>query len=178
MSLAARVCGFFLATLALVLVGISVTLYLLLSVHLHRDLDERLGLALDSLASSVDVDPGRVEWNPARGLDLCVVHPDDEPVFWLVTDHRGTLVDRNWDVALTELAALAKRAPSTGHSHETHIDGVGRRWRAALRRVLAGADSSGTSQRVGHASARACGRSCWRRSRRWFRSRRHSGTSP
>ena len=68
MSLAARVSGFFLAALALVLGGVSVTLYLLASAHLHRDLDERLGLALDVMATSVDVDPGRVEWN--RGAFL------------------------------------------------------------------------------------------------------------
>ena len=53
MSLAARVSGFFLAALALVLGGVSVTLYLLASLHLHRDLDERLVLALwDPLEST------------------------------------------------------------------------------------------------------------------------------
>ena len=97
MSLAARVSAFFLATLALVLAGVSVTLYLLTSAHLHRDLDERLGLALDSLATSVDVDPGRVEWNPS-GRSVLVVHPDNEPVLWLVTDSRGVTIDRTWDV--------------------------------------------------------------------------------
>ena len=79
MSLAARVSGFFLATLALVLAGVSVTLYLLSSAHLHRDLDERLGLALDTLTTSVDVDPGRVEWNLGARPEVVVVQPDDDP---------------------------------------------------------------------------------------------------
>ena len=42
MSLATRVSGFFLAALALVLGGFSVTLYLLARSHFQRDLDERL----------------------------------------------------------------------------------------------------------------------------------------
>ena len=146
MSLAARVCGFFLATLALVLAGVSVTLYLLSSAHLHRDLDERLGLALDTITTSVDVDPGRVEWNLGARPRVVVVHPDEDPVFWLVTDHVGTTVDRTWDAGSADLAAIVKLAPSTGHSHETHTDGRGRRWRAALRRVYAGPVNSGMNQ--------------------------------
>jgi hypothetical protein len=72
MSLAARLSGFFLAALALVLGGVSVTLYLLANAHLHRDLDERLGLALDAMATSVDVEPGRVEWNPGARPQFAV----------------------------------------------------------------------------------------------------------
>jgi heavy metal sensor kinase len=144
MSLAARVCGFFLATLAVVLAGVSVTLYLLSSAHLHRDLDERLGLALDTITTSVDVDPGRVEWNLGARPRVVVVRPDEDPVFWVVTDHVGTTVDRTWDVGSADLAALARLAPSAGHSHETHTDGRGRRWRAVLRRVHAGPVVTGT----------------------------------
>jgi two-component system, OmpR family, sensor kinase len=143
MSLAARVSGFFLATLALVLVGVSVTLYLLTSAHLHRDLDERLGLALDSLATSAEVDPGRVEWNPG-GRAVSVVHPDNEPVLWLVSDDRGVTVDRTWEIAPVDLAAVAKLAPRTGHTHETFADLKSRRWRMALRRIHAGAMEHGT----------------------------------
>ena len=114
MSLAARVSGFFLATLALVLGGVSVTLYLLSSAHLHRDLDERLGLALDAMATSVDVDPGRVEWNPGARPRFAVVHPDDEPVLWVVTDGRGS--DRSidtWEVGPADLAALGEARART-----------------------------------------------------------------
>ena len=64
MSLAARVSAFFLATLALVLAGVSVTLYLLSSAHLHRDLDERLGLALDSIATLGRCRPGSGRLEP------------------------------------------------------------------------------------------------------------------
>ena len=149
MSLAARVSGFFLFTLALVLAGVSVTLYLLSSAHLHRDLDERLGLALDMLTTSVDVDPGRVEWNLGARPEVLVVQPDETPVFWLVADHVGTTVDRTWDVGSADLLALAKLAPTAGHSHETHTDSRGGRWRAALRRIHAGPITGEVNQSAG-----------------------------
>ena len=146
MSLAARVSGFFLAALALALGGISVTLYLLASAHLHRDLDERLGLALDALATSVDVDPGRVEWNPAARPRFELVYPGDEPVDWVVTDGLGVTVAHTWNAAPADLAALARLAPMTGHSHESYHDrGLGR-WRVALRRIHPGAPVIGVSE--------------------------------
>ncbi len=143
MSLAARVSAFFLATLALVLAGVSVTLYLLSSAHLHRDLDERLGLALDSIATLVDVDPGRVDWNPGGQSRSLVADAGDEPVFWMVTDSRGAAVDRTWEVEPHDLAAVAKLSPETGHSHETFVDLSGRRWRVTLRRIHAGPPARG-----------------------------------
>ena len=142
MSLAARVCGFFLATLAVVLAGVSVTLYLLSSAHLHRDLDERLGLALDSIATLVDVDPGRVDWNPGAQSRFVLVNPDDEPVFWMVADSRGATVDRTWNVEPHDLATVVKLAPRSGHAHETFTDWSHNRWRMALRQIHAGATAN------------------------------------
>ncbi len=158
------------------LVGVSVTVYLLSSAHLHRDLDERLGLALDMLTTSVDVDPGRVEWNPGGRAEVLVLQPDETPVFWLVADHAGTSVDRTWDVGPADLLALAKLAPGTGHSHETHTDGRGRRWRAALRRVHAGPITGGVNQSAAAPWERRTnvGRLCSRRSPRWHPWRRAS----
>ena len=99
MSLAARVSGFFLATLALVLVGVSVTVYLLSSAHLHRDLDERLGLALDTLTTSVDVDPGRVEWNPGARLECAGAAAGRRPRcsgWWQTTRERRSTEPGTW----------------------------------------------------------------------------------
>jgi heavy metal sensor kinase len=145
MSLAARVSGFFLATLALVLAGVSVTLYLLTSAHLHRDLDERLGLALDSLSTWAEVDPGRVEWNPS-GRSLVVVDPDNEPVLWVVMDGSGAKVEQTWEIAARDLEGVARLAPRAGHAHETFADSSGRRWRVALRRIYAGPVEQGSGQ--------------------------------
>ena len=86
MSLAARVSGFFLATLALVLAGVSVTVYLLTSAHLHRDLDERLGLALDSLATSAEVDPGASSGTRAGEGWWCFIPTISPCCGWSPTD--------------------------------------------------------------------------------------------
>ena len=64
MSLATRLSAFFLAALALVLMGFSVTLYLLAFAHFERDLDERMTMGLDALLQSVVIDSDEVEWKP------------------------------------------------------------------------------------------------------------------
>ena len=53
MSLVSRLSGFFLASLAAVLVGFSATLYLLAADHLHRQVDERLESALGNLVAAI-----------------------------------------------------------------------------------------------------------------------------
>ncbi len=121
MSLAARVCGFFLATLAVVLAGVSATLYLLSSAHLHRDLDERLGLALDTLTTSVDVDPGRVEWNVgarrgswwwSRTTTRCSGWwPTTWERRWIERGTRRPAICRPWRKLLRLQAILTKRTP-------------------------------------------------------------------
>ena len=65
MSLATRLSGFFLAAVALALGGFSMTLYLLARSHFQRDLDERLVRCSTVLSAAADVDPGKVEWEPA-----------------------------------------------------------------------------------------------------------------
>ena len=67
--------GVLLVALALVLIGFSGTLYLAARGDLHRQLDDRLNLALDTLEASVDIEPGGLEWEPADrrlalGVDL------------------------------------------------------------------------------------------------------------
>ena len=144
MSLAARVCGFFLATLAVVLCGVSVTLYLLSSAHLHRDLDERLGLALDSLTTSVDVDPGRVEWNPGCASASAGGGAGRRPGVLAGGRPRGndgrSNVGRGGRRPGGAGEACSERR---GIRIETHIDRRGRSWRAALRHVYAGPVAGG-----------------------------------
>ena len=56
MSLAARLSVFFLAALALVLAGFSGAFYLIARAYLDRQLEERLGRALDTLVAAVDIE--------------------------------------------------------------------------------------------------------------------------
>ncbi len=104
------------------------------------------GLSLDSIATSVEVDPGRVEWKPGAGTRLVLVQPGDEPVFWVVTDHLGTMVDHTWDVggrgpgeageAGADDGALARNAHGwQGTAMAGGADGACTRARSRARRM-------------------------------------------
>jgi signal transduction histidine kinase len=97
--LASRLSGFFLAALAVVLVGFSVALYGLAAGDLRRQVDERLDAALATLVAAAEIGPGRVEWEPGeRALGLGR-DPGADQIRWIVLDDRGRPVDRsaNWD---------------------------------------------------------------------------------
>jgi len=99
--------GFFLAALALVLGGFSVTLNLLSRSHFQRDLDERLMTVMDVLSTSADVDPGRVEWKPGARPLVKSPHSQDAPVRWAVSTGLGEVVDHCWkDIRREDLAGI------------------------------------------------------------------------
>ncbi|MBV8232726.1 MAG: HAMP domain-containing histidine kinase [Planctomycetaceae bacterium] len=95
MSLAARLSTFFLAALALVLLGFSATLYGLARGHLYRQLDERLEAALGTLEAAVDVEPDGLEWEPTDRRMTLGLEPGEEHVRWSVRDSQGRMVDRS-----------------------------------------------------------------------------------
>ena len=136
MSLANRLSGFFLAALALVLGGFSVTLFLLSRAHFQRDLDERLMTVVDVLSASADVDPGRIEWQPGARPAIKSPHSPDAPVRWAVSTGRGEVVDQSWkDIRQDDLARILGLSPAVGHAHDSFTDGDGRRWRLVVRRI-------------------------------------------
>jgi two-component system, OmpR family, sensor kinase len=95
MSLAARLSTFFLAALAVVLVGFSVSLFLLARTYLHRQVEQRLQAAVDALAAASEVEDGAVEWEP---LDHPLLPGQDtgaEQVRWTAYDEAGHVVDRS-----------------------------------------------------------------------------------
>ena len=123
MSLATRVSSFFLARLALVLAGFSVTLYLLADAHLHRDLDERLVTALDVLSTSVDVEPGRVEWKPLARPMIKSASSQEDPVLWVVTDGQARCSNTRWRICgKDDIARVLRLSPDVGHIHESFVD--------------------------------------------------------
>jgi signal transduction histidine kinase len=108
LTLTNRLLLFFLGTLTLVLVGFSTALYLLARLHLHRQAEERLEAALNTLVAAIDVEPDGVEWDPTeRQLDLGRAGP----VEWLVSDDRGRIVDRSGPLAAEEFFPQAVPGP-------------------------------------------------------------------
>jgi heavy metal sensor kinase len=87
-TLTTRLNLFFAATLAVVLAGFSVSLYILARHHLHEQTDTRLEAALHTLVAAVEVGPDGVEWEPdQRRLILA------EDLAWRIEDEQGRLID-------------------------------------------------------------------------------------
>jgi signal transduction histidine kinase len=135
-SLVSRISAFFLAFLALILLGFSVTLYLLARTHFQRDLDERLMVALDGLTVAAEIEPGHIEWRPGLRAPTDDAHPDDAPVGWVVYDGRGSVVERSTAAGAFDLSGALEDFPAVGHYHVTRPGRDGRPWRLAVRRLL------------------------------------------
>ena len=142
MSLATRLSGFFLASLALVLGGFSITLYLLAGSHFQRDLDELLVTALDILSAAAEVEPGEVEWKPVAHPMVRSASTEEDPVRWVVSDGRARLLEDSWkDLDRKDLAEILSLSPEVGHIHGSFIDRGGRHWRLVVRRIQSGSSA-------------------------------------
>ena len=135
MSLATRVSAFFLASLATVLAGFSLTLYLLARTYLVGQLDERLKLALDTLEASVDIEPGGLEWEPADRRMTLGVEPGDGAVRWAVRDGRGAAVDRSANASPGGFPAGWSPSDWPANPADGTVFGAVPGWRLAGRRL-------------------------------------------
>jgi two-component system, OmpR family, sensor kinase len=95
MSLTTRMSAFFLTALAMVLIGFSMTLYLLAWTYLHRQAEERLAGALDTLTAAVEVEADGLDWEPAVHHLALGQDESADQVRWLVRDGAGRLVERS-----------------------------------------------------------------------------------
>jgi heavy metal sensor kinase len=99
-SLGARLSAFFLAALAVVLLGFSAGLYLLARAYLYQKVTERLTAALDTLAASVETDDEGLEWEPrehhlALGEDAAADQVRWQVHGWQTHDDPGQQVGRS-----------------------------------------------------------------------------------
>jgi heavy metal sensor kinase len=148
MTLVTRLSAFFLAALAVVLVGFSVSLYLLARAYLERQVDDRLAAALETLAAAAEAEPDGLEWEPdehrlALGRDAAA-----DQVRWAVHDGRGRPVDRSANLGAADLpGGEASPPPADGTVRLVYRDG--QPWRVACRRLgtpTTGAPSGGAER--------------------------------
>ena len=95
LSLAGRLCGFFLAALAAVLIGFSTALFLLAQAYLHRRDEARLAAALETLIAAAEVEDEGVSWEPAERRLTLGLDPAADQVRWLIRDEAHRVVDRS-----------------------------------------------------------------------------------
>jgi heavy metal sensor kinase len=133
MSLNTRLSAFFLLTLALVLAGFSVSLYFLARTHLHRQAEERLRAALETLTAAAELETGGLEWEPQQHHLTLGQDAAEDQVRWTVHDpEEDRPVDRSPNLGDRDLSA----PPAGGRPARTHgPDGA--RWYMASRRLEA-----------------------------------------
>ncbi len=108
MSLNARLSAFFLTTLALVLAGFSLSLYFLARGHFHRQTEERLRAALDTLAAAAERDEHGLEWEPLEHHLTLGQDSAADQVRWTVVGDNGKSVGRSANLGDEKLATLSE----------------------------------------------------------------------
>ncbi len=135
MTLVGRLTAFFLVALAIVLVGFSITLFVLMRGDLDRGVSERLESALDTMAAVAEVTPEGVEWETQQSRLQFGQDTDDTQVRWVVYDGQGAIVDRSRNVGVESLPAVTEST-----THEIMYNG--HTWRLHQRRLVAGGTSN------------------------------------
>jgi heavy metal sensor kinase len=135
LTLTTRLSMFFLATLALVLLGFSTAVYLLAGVYLHRQSEERLGAALNTLVASVEIRSHSVEWEPAQRHLTIGSGAFGDPIIWLVSDDQGRTVDQSKLPGTEDLLAHAFHTLRADQHSGDHLDWRGERWQFNQRYI-------------------------------------------
>ena len=134
MTLRTRLLLFFQGALAVVLVGFSATLYLLASKHLHRQADERLEAALNTLAAAAEINDRGVEWEPAERSLSFGRRAVEGGFLWRVDDDRGRKIDGSASPDADRL--LNARGPAARRAVDV-TDRASGPWRILHRRLQA-----------------------------------------
>ncbi len=135
MRLSTRLTLFVLATLAVVLVGFSVTLYVMAEKYLDRQTDERLEAALNTLAAAAEIGPEGVEWEPQE-RSLSFGRRTIEGQFsWRVGDDRGERLDGSSAGEMDRILAQRGGETGSGRRARSSVDFSGIPWRVMTRRL-------------------------------------------
>lgn len=97
MKLTTRLLCFFLGAIAVVLLAFDGALYGLASVHLQRQVDERVNGALATLSAAVEIHADTVEWEPDERTIRMGPESGPDRVSWTVRDLTGKVVDCSTD---------------------------------------------------------------------------------
>lgn len=134
-TLSTRLTLFFLAAQAVVLVGFSVSLYLLASKYLNRQADERLEAAINTLVAAAEIGPDGVEWEPDERRLTFGRRTVEGSFAWLITDGSGRRLDGSSpDRSERFLGNSRPSSAPTGRAHQI-VDQSGGAWRVMDRRL-------------------------------------------
>lgn len=132
LTLTTRLSLFFLGTLAVVLIGFSVTLFVFAKVYLHRQSEERLEAALNTLVAAVEVTPDGVEWEPAE-RHLSFASSLGAQLEWMISDDQGRIVDRSTGPTSGDLLEEASNSLRARQQATKRLTWQGERWQINQR---------------------------------------------
>jgi signal transduction histidine kinase len=137
-SLTTRLSGFFLAALAVVLLGFSLALYLLARTYLVRQTDARLTATLDALAAAAEIQANGVEWEPAEHRFTNSLRSEPDHVRWVIFAGGQNVIDQSVNSTATDWRGVF------GAAHDGDLDVVrvaqlqGEPWHVIQRRLQPG----------------------------------------
>ena len=152
MSFINRVSVFFLAGLAIALLGFSATLYLIVRNHLYGQFESRLGNALRILSAAVEVELDDAKWQPAEfSIDLA----ESEGITWFVTNEQGQLLDHSSSFSRQDSDELALFKFAANNHRDPMLDQMIGPWRVLQKQLAARSPKPASSREADeHASIR------------------------
>jgi two-component system, OmpR family, sensor kinase len=148
MRLGTRLNCYFLAAMAVVLLGFSVALYAIAAKHLHRQADERLESSLNTLAAAAEIGPEGIEWEPQE-RSLSFGRRTFEGQFcWRVGDDRGARLDGSATGAIERTLARLGAGSGAARRLGSASDESGSEWRVMTRRLERPRSDGDDSRRV------------------------------
>ena len=135
MTLVTRTSLFFLAALAVVLVGLSAAIYGLMRYQLLGQLTAGATNVAENLVAAVEIAPDGLEWEPGSRQFALQKLTGEAPVLWGVLDEDGKLLEGSITPELLSAALTASGASGSLLSHDQQIDTE--LWRIVTVRIQA-----------------------------------------
>ena len=132
MSLSSRVSGFFLAALAVVLLGFSAALYGFANIYMRRQLDARVASALSVISAAAEFEEDGIEWDPRERVLTLGQDAGPDGLRWRVEGDRGRRVDESSNLRDGSVALDLSRSAGS----DELVDRAGRRWAVSRRRLI------------------------------------------
>jgi signal transduction histidine kinase len=135
MRLATRLAVYYVSAIAAVLIGFSIALYGMASKHLHRQADERLEAAINTLTAAAEVEPNGVTWEPEERRLMFGRRTVEGQLSWRISNERGERIDGSATGEVDRV--LARRTGVAGpiRRFASYTDASGVPWRMSSRRL-------------------------------------------
>jgi heavy metal sensor kinase len=138
MTLTTRLSLFFLAALAVVLLGFSGTLYFLARAYLYKQTEARLDAALHALVAAAEITPEGIEWEPHQRVVTFELENAGDPVEWTVRDDEGRLLPGSPKLVAAQFLSAKDSPWLEGDDGRTTFQFGGQTWQVAQRRLKPG----------------------------------------